>query len=226
MTTPRIEVAPLVLGACVLFWGWQAAQLPIAVLIAVLIESAGRVEWRWDLNEKAFQRIADVSSVLFVTLVVIQFNNDLIGGIFQVLKWLPLVLAPLLLAQRYGNVDGVPLSALFASVRRRRSIYDTAAGTIDLRPHFAICCLIAASVGEVHTPGFAFIAMALLSALLLGSRLLRSSGRRVALTSALLAVAAAAGYGVQAGLYATQSWVEETRCSPMPRRIGPSLRLE
>jgi protein-glutamine gamma-glutamyltransferase len=208
--TSAVIIAPFVLGACVLFWGWQAGQLPTALLIAASVEAAGRVDWRVALDEKAFQRIADISSVLFVTLVVIQFNDDLIGGIFQVLKWLPLVLTPLLLAQLYGNVDGVPLSALFASVRRRRSIFDTPAGSIDLRPHFAICCLIAASVGDQHARGFAVVAMALLIALLLGPRLARLRRRRLAVASGLLVAATTVGYLLQTGLYATQSWVEET----------------
>jgi transglutaminase-like putative cysteine protease len=202
-------VAPFALAACLAFWGWQAGQLPLAIAFAALLESHRLVRWRWQLGERDFQRIADISSVIFVALVVVQFNNDLIGGIFQVLKWLPVVLVPLLIAQRYGQTDGVPLSALFASVRRRRSIYDTPAGTIDLQPYFALCCLIAASVGAEHGPAFAPMALALLSWVLMGTRLIGLRGRARIVALAALLAATGIGLALRTGLYATQSWVED-----------------
>ena len=37
----------LLLGAGVLFWGWQAQLLAVAIPMAALLEAARYVPWRW-----------------------------------------------------------------------------------------------------------------------------------------------------------------------------------
>jgi hypothetical protein len=38
---------PLLLGAGLLFWGWRVELLPLAIVMAILLEGARLVSWRW-----------------------------------------------------------------------------------------------------------------------------------------------------------------------------------
>ena len=52
------------MGAALLFWGWQTGFLVAAVAMAAVIEARSLTDVRWDLSRTDFNRISDVSAVV------------------------------------------------------------------------------------------------------------------------------------------------------------------
>jgi transglutaminase-like putative cysteine protease len=197
-----MKTPPLLLAAGLLLWGWQTGHWGAAVALAVLGEAHRYAAWRWDLQERDFQRVADLSSVLFLALVALQFTDDAMGGIYRVLEWMPTVLAPLLLAQLYSRHGTVPASALFASLRRTRgTLLESRQRNLDLSYPYLFVCVLAASTGSDHTPAFAFVVAALLAWCCWAQR---PRTRPVPLFLICIATAVGAGLAIQSGLYAAQ----------------------
>jgi transglutaminase-like putative cysteine protease len=201
-----VNERPLIVAAALALWGWQTGHAYSAILLALLFEARPWIRRRLDLRELDFQRIADVTSVLFLALVFIGFSDDTVGGIYRILEWMPVVLAPLLLAQRYSVSGGIPLSALFASLRRTQgSVLEYGPRLADLTSPYVIVCLIAASVGASGREVFLLAAFLLMAALLLPRQW---SWRKAVPWTFCLLLAAGAGLATQAGLYAMQQRVE------------------
>lgn len=204
-----MRTPPLLLGAALAFWGWQTATLAIAVPLAMLAEGWRLTPMRWELNEQDFQRLSDLTSVLFVVLVVYQFNEHVLTGVFHVLEWLPPTLLLLLIGQLYSRRGAIPLSALFASMRRAEgSALATAGRDVDMSYPYLIICLAAASVGERRSAAFLAIIAVLLA---WGLWPWRPRRYHPALWGATLAVALGAGFMLQQGVQSAQgivgSWV-------------------
>ncbi len=197
---------PLILAAALLLWGWQGGHFYVAVPLALVLEAAPFVHRRLELREADFQRIADVTSVLFLALVFIGFSDDAVGGIYRILEWMPAVLAPLLIAQRYSTDGGVPLSALFASLRRTGgTVLEHVPRLADLTRPYVIVCLIAASVGPTANDGFMLAAYTLLVAMLAPPR---GSRRRLLPWALCVLTALGAGLVTRSALYRLQDRVE------------------
>ena len=54
----------LLLGAAVLFWGWQTGQWLVAVPCALVFEAASFVRRRWELGPERLGRISDTCVLL------------------------------------------------------------------------------------------------------------------------------------------------------------------
>jgi len=54
---------PGLLGAALLFWGWQTGFLAVGVVMAVLVEARRLVRSRWDLSRADFNRVSDLSAL-------------------------------------------------------------------------------------------------------------------------------------------------------------------
>ncbi|MGE0383754.1 MAG: transglutaminase family protein [Gammaproteobacteria bacterium] len=212
----RTTVAAWVSGASIAFWGWQVGQLWPALAIAVAIEAARFVPLRWDLQDRDFNRIADLSSVAFVALSAYQFNERAVHAIYAILALVPFVLAPLVLAQVYCVRGTVRLSALVASLRvppgapARREDRD-----IDLRQGFAFACVICACSGGAE-PWY-FAGAALLTAALLWPQ--RPRGRRPWIWALTLLAAVGLGFAAQAGIRRLQYLVEDMAFDWLPDRF-------
>jgi len=78
---------PLLLGAAVLFWGWQSGYLPVAILIAAVLESAWVVKARWELADQDFTRIWTFCSLLFLSAALYAFTaNDAASDLVNMLQ--------------------------------------------------------------------------------------------------------------------------------------------
>ncbi|TAK42947.1 MAG: hypothetical protein EPO29_05740, partial [Betaproteobacteria bacterium] len=109
-----IAAPPLLIGASLLFWGWQSGNGFAAAGLAVLLEVLRRVSLRFDLGAAEHARIADLCTILFVGLTaVLAVNRGAAHGILAAFQWLPVALAPILAAQLLSASGRVPLSALF-----------------------------------------------------------------------------------------------------------------
>jgi hypothetical protein len=199
MNTP-----PLLLGAAILFWGWQGDWWPVAAPLALVFEGARWVRKRIDLSEDRQTRLADLNVVLTAIAGVyfyVSFGNP--RAIVLLFQWLPVLLLPLALMQAYGTRDAIDLKVLFWSMRRRPPREPVAA---NLGYPYLALWIIAASAANVRGESF-YIGLAALAAWALWRA--RPRAFPAAVWPALFAAAVALGYAGQAGLHELQLWVED-----------------
>jgi transglutaminase-like putative cysteine protease len=221
---------PLLLGACVLFWGVENNLLPLALPIASLIESWRLVRWRWDLDTGDFNRVADLTSLGFAILSVYQFIDKGLHAVFAILLWLPALLTPLLVLQLYSQRGTTPLAALFVSLRRQQPTSLLPAGDIDLGPPFFVTALVAASAGNDRSLWF----YAGVSVFLAWAVFRHGPRRRVLPCAALLTGAVGLGFAGQLGLERGQmalesifmEWLQDRSMdNPLPDRAFTAIGM-
>ena len=146
---------PLLLGAAVLLWGWHTGALLYAVPMALVLEGARWFPWTLALSDRDFERLSDMTTLLMLILVVYQFDQHGVRGVFPVLRWMPTVVLVLVLGQVFTTRQNIKLSALFLSVRRaeRRGQLERVP-VLDIRHPFFVLCLVSASAGELRSPAF------------------------------------------------------------------------
>ena len=74
-TGAPVSPPPLLLGAALIFWGWQTGFLLVAIPLAVLIEAAGALRWRLDLSSTDFHRVTDLCTLLIFVTGVYLFST-------------------------------------------------------------------------------------------------------------------------------------------------------
>lgn len=135
---------PLLLGAALLFWGWQSGLLIPGVVMAVVLESARFIKARWELAEDDLRRLWTICALLTLGALVYAFtSNDgpsNFSSFFQnpnpstqgsagaatsrtsaaLIRWLPMLFFPFVAAQVFNTRETVPLSAISLIQRRRR----------------------------------------------------------------------------------------------------------
>ncbi len=208
MTTP-----PGLLGAALLFWGWQSGLVLFGAIIAVILEGSRIVVVRWDLDRSDFNRVADLCILVFLAMAAYLFANSGVAlspgaslAILVLFTWLPLAFAPLVVSQAYSVRNEVDLGTLLLLLRRRAGADEhKARETINLTyPYFALC-LLSASAANVRTPWF-YIGLCMLSAWALWSA--RSKSFSAPLWVTLMLCVAFVGFGGQLALHSLQKVVE------------------
>ena len=153
-SSSRVALPPFLLGMALLFWGWQQGAIAYALPLAIIVESARWVPWRWNFTDQEFNRISDLSALILVLTVIYIYDSHSFRGIYVLLKWLPANLFLLVGAQLFSTRDEIHYTALFWSVRRA-----VARGTyrenraLDFRPPYLVAVLLAATGGTIRGPG-------------------------------------------------------------------------
>jgi hypothetical protein len=135
---------PFLLGATLLFWGWQSGFLIIGAAMAVALESARFVKARWELADEDFSRIWTFCALVFLAAAVYAFTANEgpanFGGFFQnptprtqsnagtssartaaaLFRWLPMIFFPFVAAQMFSTSETIPLTTISLPLRRRR----------------------------------------------------------------------------------------------------------
>ena len=105
---------PFLIGAALAFWGWQTGHAIVGIALGILLEAPRYVRLRLDLGVLEHSRIADLSTVGFVTLAaLLAANRGISRGILEAFVWAPVALAPVMFAQQLAESGRIPLSALF-----------------------------------------------------------------------------------------------------------------
>jgi protein-glutamine gamma-glutamyltransferase len=139
----QMKPPPLLLGATLVFWGWQAELLLPGALMAVLIESALVFKARWDLADEDFRRVWTFCALLLLASALYAFTANegpsSYAGLFQdanlvaqrnasissartivsVLRWVPMLFFPFLAAQAFSTRDAIPLATISLILQRR-----------------------------------------------------------------------------------------------------------
>lgn len=144
-----MKLPPFLLGATILFWGWQTGFWLAAIPLAIAYESSRYINWRWELLTADFRNVSHVCTVLLVgVLIYLLLNDRSLQLIFAFFQWLPIICAPLLIAQAYSTSDRVDLHALLffkEGTGDRQQLFP-----LDLTyPYFALC-ILAASAANVR----------------------------------------------------------------------------
>lgn len=197
---------PLLLGCGLLLWGWQNHFLLYALPMALVLEGARRIQWRWPVTDREFNNASDLSSIILLIAVVYIFNENGAKGIFIVLAVMPFVVFPLILVQVFSVAGHVRLSALFMSLRKLDAIRNPdAALPVDMTLPYFLTCVVSASAGNHTEEVFLPLAVLLLCWLLWE---IRPRRYHPGIWLLLIAVTAALGYAGQRGVVYLQYRVE------------------
>jgi transglutaminase-like putative cysteine protease len=199
---------PLLLGAALMFWGWQTELWIIALLMALILEGSRLIRLRWDLSAADFRRISDLCSILLVILLVYLYMSDTSAYfIYVLIKWLPIVSFPLLAAQTYATSGRINLQSLFL-LRRKKKKKDKEKPRTKLSltyPYFALCILSAGAANNRDI--YFYIGLLVLSALAFW--FMRSRRFSAWLWICLISIAAGAGAVGHVGLHGLHLTLEE-----------------
>ncbi len=206
---------PLLLGAALLFWGWQTGFLLLALPLAILIEAARALTWRLELSATDFHRLTDLCTLLIVVGGIYLFSTtgttraaDGPRAMTLLFQWLPFLLFPLVASQLYSTAGKVPLTAFFWALRRQAArAPETHAGQVDLGYLYFALCVLSASAANRRTLEFYGGLCALAAWALWPWRSRRFSPLWWV---PMLGIAAVAGYGGHVALHRVQQAVEQT----------------
>lgn len=218
----------MLVGAALLFWGWQTGMLAVAAVLACILEGSRIVNQRWQFSEADLRRIWNLCALLFVgALAMALISNDgmrLLDGsprgntaaaraaalnrtarsVLLFFQWWPLVFFPVVAAQAYGADRGIKLVTFSWLLRRRAARPSSDAGEINVSyPYFA-ACLLGASTSADRAEFFFTGMTALLVWALWCARVRRFAP---ALTAVVILVVCAGGYAGNYGVRELQRMV-------------------
>jgi protein-glutamine gamma-glutamyltransferase len=225
---------PLLLGAALLFWGWQAGFLAVGALMAVALEGARWIEARWEFSDEDFTRIWTFCTLLFLAAAVYAFTSNEgpadFRGFFQnpnfftqrnagassartaasLLRWVPMVFYLFMAAQVYSSREGIPLRtlSLILSARwkkaRKLGQFIPADRSVNISYPYFALCLLAASFHSNENRSFFWGLCALVGWGLWSQRARRFS---VVVWGLSLAAAIGLGYLGERGLGNLQNYI-------------------
>ena len=111
----------LFLIVSLLSWGYLTQSLIIAIGLLTLFAMIQIDLWHWTISNKQLNRWGDISSVLVILVLIYAYlvKTDQ-QPIFILLKCLPILFAPVLLAQLLSKQTQIPLSVLFYALRKKQ----------------------------------------------------------------------------------------------------------
>jgi hypothetical protein len=245
---PRpMKPPPLLLGATLLFWGWQSGYFVVGVVMAVALESANFLKARWEFSDDDFSRIWTFCSLLFLAAAVYTFTANegpsTFSGFFQnpnpltqraagrassrtgasMGRWLPMFFFAFVAAQMFSTRQTVPLTTISLILRRRRRKAQQlrrpvpAERNVNIGYPYFAICLLSAAVHPGEDNSFFWGLCVLLTWALWAQR-----SRRFAfgVWAGALVVAVGLGFVGQRGVGELQRYLENLN----PQWIGRFMR--
>lgn len=211
MTRMESTVQPpprLLLGAALLFWGAMSGHPIMGLIVALLVEGANWIRFRWDFDSAACSRAWRISmTLILIAGVLIWLDGDRYTALPKLFVWLPMLLLPLQFVQSYGLRDRMPLNSFsfFSHLHRERNrrlgLGDSVIHFNFGNPYF-IVAVVASSLG-INAQQTAFLpGLVILGGWLVFSRV---KARPLALV-ALLLISAMLGLGGQIGMRKLYNW--------------------
>jgi protein-glutamine gamma-glutamyltransferase len=201
-------VPPFLIGAVLLFWGWQSNHLFAGIALGLVLEAPRYLKLRLELGAAEHSNIADLSTIGFVTLAaLLAANSGISHGILEAFIWSPASLAPIMLAQMLSGSGRIPLSALFRYMRKlKRRNPEIRDPLVDVSAVYVAMALIATGVANARGPAYyAGVVLAVAWALYA----VRPRHSSLAAWVLMLAASAGAGFAGQVGIAQLQASIED-----------------
>jgi transglutaminase-like putative cysteine protease len=222
--TPVLKTPPLLLGATLLFWGWQSGLPLIGAVMGIILESAWFVKVRWELSDADFRRILTFCTLFALAAMLYVFTDaqENSGGFHgsagavgramgisslktstTFFRWLPMLLFFFAAAQTFSTREKIPLTAI-SIISRWRSRHDEKQGhaqvgyTLNVSYPYFIICLFAASIHTNEDDSSFFLGQCVLIFWALWRFRSRRSG--ILIWTLALAIVMAFGYSGQRGI--------------------------
>lgn len=206
------------ISAALLFWGGQTGLIPLALVLALVLEAHRLVREKWDIAPSNWNHVADLCTILLLSVLIYSLMADKEQTIYIVGKSLPAILFPFIATQRYSVAGRVELSALSLIARRKHKQPSTQRKTIDVTYPYFLATLLAAGMGNVaDTSYYGGIVVLGLWALLP----FRSRAFSLPLWLTLLALTILLGHYGYIGLYRLQEKVLELSQRLYDQDINP-----
>ncbi len=136
------------LSAAVLFWGWQVHLFWIAIFLDIILESANVIKSKFDFQVSDFNKFIDISTVLLAGTIVISLTIEAEEAIFILLKWIPLILFPVMAAQSFSTKGQIDIQSFFLVARKKRKIKNYYSKTIDVSYIYSLFCILSAGTAN------------------------------------------------------------------------------
>jgi transglutaminase-like putative cysteine protease len=142
------KLPPFLLGLTLLFWGWQTgiSVVILALPMAILFEGSRWIQWRWDVSNSTFKRLARITSIIVVILYFLFFLIKSITFIYTLITIFPILFFPLLITQTYSINKAFDIRSLFFWSTPRSSPQSSFLINLEI-PYFFLV-LVAASMGN------------------------------------------------------------------------------
>ena len=170
-----MKTPPFLLGAALLFWGWQTGFWVAGSIMAVALESARFLKARWELSDDDFARIWTFCTLLGLAALIFAFTHNAGPASFSRLfanpsvtaervagnassltaiafiRWLPMIFFLFIAAQMFSPRAGIPLETVSFILWRRRKKARKAGRplppprTVNISYPYFVTCLFAAS---------------------------------------------------------------------------------
>ncbi|HEY5233398.1 MAG TPA: transglutaminase domain-containing protein [Verrucomicrobiae bacterium] len=162
-----MKTPPLLLGAALLFWGWQSDLPLFGAVMGIILESARVFKVRWDFSESDFRRILAFCTLLALATALYVFTDaqetgggfhgpsGVVGralGISSVktsntfFRWLPIFLFLFVAAQTFSTREKIPLFTISRWLAWQRRNKNAPAGNVNMSYPYFMLCLFSASV--------------------------------------------------------------------------------
>jgi hypothetical protein len=169
-----MKTPPFLLGAVLLFWGWQSDLLLFGAVMGIILESARVVKVRWDLSDTDFRRILTFCtlSALAATLYVFTDTQESGGGFHgssgavgramgisslrtstSFFRWQPMFLFLFVAAQTFSTREKIPIFTISRWLKWQRRKINAPAGNVNVSYPYFIVCLFSASVHSNENGG-------------------------------------------------------------------------
>jgi len=183
-----MKLPPLLLGATLVFWGWETNLLGAGALLAVIFEGAQRSRFRWVSTDDDLNRLWNLVTVVFLAAAVFAFTSnegpDAFSDLFQdpgimtsrlagesgqktaasLIQWMPMIFFLFLMAVTLGRQSTVKLKVLSLIARRQRpgqALSSLAHREIHIGWLYFAVCLVSSSI-NTRTDGSFFAGLACL----------------------------------------------------------------
>ncbi|XOV87149.1 MAG: DUF4129 domain-containing transglutaminase family protein [Pseudomonadota bacterium] len=218
----------------IMLWGYQTDLLLFALPMAIMLETRFHLNRRWDLARQDFYRMADLTGVALVGIVVFLFlNRTEYHFITTLVAWLPIIFFPLVVVLVYSTTERMPLDVLFYSLRRQQA---PVTQSWDMSYVFFGMCLVGGGLDKAGETYYLPLAAALVLAALFPLRSPRYSARLWLLAALTIFLSGAVTHqALRAGHLALKEqsrvWLAnyiKTRTNPLKTRtsIGSIGRLK
>lgn len=137
-------------------WGWLLHSIWVATGLWFVFTAIQSSAWRWHIHPKQIHRWGDVSALLIILLLVqVYLIQPIDQPMFALLKCLPVLLAPVLLAQLLSQQQQIPISTLFYTLRKK---HYTTHKTIDFQLPYAAITVLSAGAANVQNSYYFILA--------------------------------------------------------------------